>query len=361
MHRELELITSVTQFAPTWRIPDPTRVATASQAAEQAGFDSALIGYGSNRAEGFMTATQLLGATSRMRALLAHRPGMMSPALAARMASTLDIFSGGRLSLNIVTGGSPLDQHREGDYTDHDERYERSIEYVDVMRQCWTEPAAFDFDGRFYRLEAVRHDVRPVQKPYIRLYMGGSSDAAMVLAERHADVFMSWSEPLEDVRSRFATVTSRVVDAGRPAPALSLSMRLILGETEEAAWRKADAIVSRELAESNATGRNMHKEDVGRNRQLQLAKDGIVHDERLWMGIAALTGGQGSTGALVGTAEQVTESLLAYVRAGATALLLTGPDGGYEEPPAGFLDNLRARGNEILASTSVGAEMSQPT
>lgn len=355
MAQKLELITSITQFAPNHRNADPSRVATAARAAEAAGFDSTLIGYASNRAEGWMIAAQGLGATERLRMLLAHRPGMMSPALAARMASTLDIFSGGRLFLNVVSGGSAADQHREGDYAEHDERYERSIEYLDVMRRCWTEPEAFDFEGRFYKVEGVRHEVRPVQKPYIRLYMGGSSAPAMVLAERHADVFMSWSEPQAAVRERFDAVTQRFAASGRQAPGLSVSMRLIMADTEDAAWARAQAIVSDDDAAAKAAARKLHSEDVGRNRQLQFAKDGLVHDERLWMGIAAATGGLGSTGALVGTPEQVRDSLLGYVRAGATALLLTGPDGAYEEPPAGFLDDLREAANEVLAETEAGA------
>jgi alkanesulfonate monooxygenase len=352
MATKLELITSITQYAPNYKNSDPTRVAAGARAAEAAGFDSALVGYASNRAEGWMIAAEALGATERLRALLAHRPGMMSPGLAARMASTLDIFCGGRLSLNIVSGGSAADQHREGDYAEHDERYERSIEYLDVMRRCWTEPEPFDFEGRFYKLEGVRHEVRPLQKPYIRLYMGGSSDPAMVLAEKHADVFMSWSEPRDAVRERFDAVSQRFSVAGREAPGLSVSMRLIIADSEEAAWARTQEIVSDEDAAAKAAARKLHSEDVGRNRQLQLAKDGLVHDERLWMGIAAATGGQGSTGALVGNPEQVKESLLEYVRAGATALLLTGPDGAYEEPPAGFLDDLRTSANEILAGAA---------
>lgn len=357
MSSGIELITSLTQFGPDERNPDPNRLARAAKAAERAGFDNALIGYRSNRPEGWMMAAQALAATSRLKVLLAHRPGLMSPALAARMASTLDVFSGGRIVLNIVTGGSAVDQHREGDYLDHDTRYRRSIEYVDIMRKCWTATEPFDFTGEFYRLESVHHDIRPVQQPYVRLYMGGSSDGAMALAERHADVFMSWSEPLDAVRERFRNIGDRVVKSGRPRPAMSLSMRLILGETEDQAWQTAREIVSDEDAHSKAVGRRFHSEDVGRNRQLAFAQQSIVHDEILWMGIAGLTGGLGSTGALVGTPAQVTDALVRYVEAGATALLLTGPDGNYGELPAGFLENLRERADAVLAQTSVGAHM----
>jgi alkanesulfonate monooxygenase len=349
MADKLELITSITQFGPTTSDPDPDRVAVGAQRAEAAGFDSALIGYTSSRPEGWMMASQALNATKRLRILLAHRPGMMSPALAARMASTLDVFSRGRICLNVVTGGDAADQHREGDYADHDERYERSIEYLDVMRKCWTEPERFDFEGKFYRVEGVRQQIRPVQKPYVKLYMGGSSDPALRLAEQHADVFMSWSEPRDAVRARFEKVSERFVATGRGAPGFSVSMRLIMADTEDEAWERAQSIVSDAEANEKAASRALHKQDVGRNRQLQFAKDGLVHDDRLWMGIAALTGGQGSTGALVGTPDQVVQSLLEYVRVGANALLLTGPDGSFDETPAGFLDQLRSEADQLLA------------
>jgi len=360
MTRELELISSVTQFAPNRVNPDATRVAKASAAAEADGYDTVLVGYNSNRPEGFGIANEVFRSTSKLRVLLAHRPGMMSPSLAARTISTLDVFSGGRLSINVVTGGSAIDQHREGDYADHDQRYERSIEYMDVLRQCWTQEEAFDFEGRFYKVENVRHDLQPLQKPYVPLYMGGSSDMAMVLAERHADVFMSWSEPVAAVASRFEEVRGRLAGAGKTDPGLSVSMRLVFGDTEDEAWDAAYSIVSNDDAEASAAKRKFHAQDVGRNRQLQFAKEGLVHDERLWMGIAALTGGLGSTGALVGTAEQVTESLLAYVRAGANALLLTGPDGAYCPFPDGFLANLRVRANEVLAESAAHDGVGQP-
>lgn len=349
----IELITSLTQFGPDRSNPDPNRLGRAAEAAERAGFDSALIGYRSNRPEGWMMASQALSATSRLRILLAHRPGLISPPLAARMASTLDVFSNGRITLNIVTGGSAIDQHREGDYLDHDSRYHRSVEYVEIMRRCWTATEPFDFEGKFYRLESVFHEIRPLQQPHIRLYMGGSSEGAMILAERHADVFMSWSEPLEAARQRFRDVADRVVAAGRPRPDMSLSMRLIIGETEDEAWEQAHQIVSDDLAREKAANRHYHSEDVGRNRQLEFARNSIVQDERLWMGIAALTGGLGSTGALVGTAEQVTAALLRYVEAGATALLLTDPAGNYGEFPAGFLAALRSQADSILAGSEV--------
>ena len=344
----IELISSISQFAPSVRNPDPTRVATAAKRAEAAGFDNVLVGYGSTSADGWMTASQALFHTTQLKALLAHRPGFMIPTVAARLAATLDVYSGGRLTLNIITGGSAGDQRRDGDFEDHDTRYRRSVEYVELMKRVWTATEPFDFQGDFYHVERAFHQIKSVQKPHPRVYLGGASDAAKVLAGKQADVYMSWSEPVGEVRRRFDEIRELVLAEGRPAPGFSVSMRLILGDTEDDAWKRARAMIPAELATKPI--RAAHSEDIGRNRQLALAATSDVHDERLWMGITAITGGQGSTGALVGTVDQVIASLLKYVEAGATHLLLTGPDGAYADFPPNLIPDLRMEADKILAS-----------
>lgn len=347
MAQTLELISSITQFAPNAKNKDPRRAVEAAMRAESAGFDRLLVGYGSTRADGWITASFVMAHTSTVKILLAHRPGFMAPTVAARMGATLDVYSGGRFSFNIITGGSPSDQKRDGDFADHETRYARSTEYVDILKRMWTATEPFDFDGSFYRFERAWHDIRPIQKPYPPIYLGGSSEAAKPFAAKHADVYMSWSEPVGHVRERVLEVRDLAASEGRSQPGFSVSMRLILGDTEEAAWASARAMVPG--GSSPQPTKLVHKEDAGRTRQLALAAASEVHDERLWMGITALTDGQGSTGALVGTAQQVVESLLKYVEAGATALLLTGPDGSYVDLPAGLLQDLRREASVIMA------------
>lgn len=347
MPETLELISSISQFAPNAKNPDPGRAPEAARRAEQAGFDRLLVGYGSTRADGWITASFVLAGTQNIKILLAHRPGFMAPTVAARMGTTLDIYSRGRFSFNIITGGSPSDQRRDGDFADHATRYARSSEYVDVMKKVWTATEPVDFTGNFYHVERAWHDIKPVQRPYPPIYLGGSSEDAKPFAARHADIYMSWSEPVAQVRERVLEMRQLAAAQGRSRPGFSVSMRLIMGETEEDAWRKARAMLPE--GQVPKPTKLIHKEDAGRTRQLQLAAESEVHDERLWMGITALTDGQGSTGALVGTPEQCAESLLKYVEAGATALLLTGPDGAYIDLPAGLVKDLRSAANAILA------------
>jgi alkanesulfonate monooxygenase len=109
-----------------------------AQAHEQAGFDRILIGYFSNGADGFVVTSYAAFVTSRLQFMLAHRPGFVAPTLAARKLATLDQFSGGRLAVHIISGGDDNDQARDGDSLPHDERYARTDEYVEILRQVWT-------------------------------------------------------------------------------------------------------------------------------------------------------------------------------------------------------------------------------
>src|SRR5678815_3759554 len=144
----------------------------------------------------------------------AARP-FVAPTLAARKAATLDRISGGRVSLHIITGGSDLDQGRDGDFVDHDTRYRRTDEYLTVMRRMWTEERPFDHAGEFYRVIKAASDVKPLQRPSIPLYFGGASEAARRIGARHCDVYMLWGEPLAAIRERIATVRAA---AARLAP-----------------------------------------------------------------------------------------------------------------------------------------------
>ncbi|GAA2389763.1 LLM class flavin-dependent oxidoreductase [Dactylosporangium salmoneum] len=348
MTGRLEILSSITRFAPQRSDDGPSALIEAAQAAERAGIDNLLIGYSSQIPDGWSLAGYALAHTSSIRVLLAHRPGVMVPTVAARMAATLDVLSGGRFTLNVITGGSPDDQLREGDLVAHDDRYRRSIEYVDIMRRVWSAGEPLDIDGEFYRFRDTSQRLKPVQAGGPTIYMGGASSGAADFAARQADVYMSWAEPVAMVKARFDEVRARCAELGRPVPRFSVSLRLILGDTEDAAWSAANAMLPPDFEETRR--RDRHAEDVGRNRQLGLVEESLVHDERLWLGLSAATHGQGGMGALVGTPEQVKDALLRYVsEAGADALLITAADGYFGELPDGFVDALRTEGDKIVA------------
>ena len=295
-----------------------------SRAHEHAGFDKVLVGYTSTAADGFLVAGHAAAHTERLGYLIAHRPGFVSPTLAARKAATLDQFTGGRVSLHIITGGSDADQAKDGDWLDHDTRYRRTDEYLTLLRRTWTEERPFDHKGEFYHVANAFSEIKPVQKPHIPLYFGGASEAAHRIGARHCDVYMLWGEPLAAIRQRILEVRAAGARAGRE-PRVSVSLRPIIAATEDAAWDKAHRILATVRAKQGDRTLPL-PEAVGAQRLVEFARQGELHDKRLWTPIAAAVGGAGNTTALVGTPPQVAESLLDYYDLGVSTLLIRGFD-----------------------------------
>ena len=303
---------------------DPAWVRDFSRAHEDAGFDKVLVGYTSSAAEGFVVSSYAAANTERLAYLIAHRPGFVAPTLAARKAATLDHFTNGRVALHIITGGSDADQAKDGDWLDHDTRYRRTDEYLGLLRRTWTEERPFDFEGEFYHVARAFSEIKPVQKPHIPLYFGGASEAAHAIGAKHCDVYMLWGEPLAAIRQRVAEVRAAGARAGRE-PRVSVSLRPIIAPTEDAAWEKAHRILATVRAKQGDRTLPL-PEAVGAQRLVEFARQGELHDKRLWTPIAAAVGGAGNTTALVGTPEQVAESLLDYYDLGVTTLLIRGFD-----------------------------------
>ena len=303
---------------------DPGWVRDFSRAHEHAGFDKVLVGYTATSAEGFVVASYAASQTERLGFLIAHRPGFVAPMLTARKAATFDQFSGGRIALHIITGGSEIDQARDGDWLDHDTRYRRTDEYLTLLRRIWTEDRPFDHTGEFYRVAKAYSEIKPLQKPHIPLYFGGASESAHAIGAKHCDVYMLWGEPLEAIRARIATVRAAAAEWSR-TPRISVSLRPIIAPTEEQAWDKARGILAKVIAkQGDKTLPN--PEAVGAQRLMSFAREADVHDKRLWTPIAEAVAGAGNTTALVGTPEQVAESLLDYYDLGVTTLLIRGFD-----------------------------------
>jgi alkanesulfonate monooxygenase len=296
-----------------------------AQAHERGGFDKTLIGYYSTGAEGFQIASYAARWTDRLGLLVAHRPGFVAPTLAARTAATADQLTGGRITLNVVTGGSDQDQQSEGDWAGHDERYRRTDEYLTILNKAWTSPEAFDHEGEFYRIKGYRPGVRPVSGGPIPIYFGGASDAAVRAGAPHADVYMFWAETLALTKDRIAAVRSEAARHGRN-PRISVSFRPILATTEDLAWEKAHSYLERVRSARKGvkSPASFSVGSMGSQRLLELAEQGEVHDKRLYTAIAKEVGAQGNTTALVGTPEQVAESLLDYYEAGVTTILIRG-------------------------------------
>jgi alkanesulfonate monooxygenase len=286
-----------------------------ARAHEYAGFDRVLVAHSSASVDGFQVASYIAAQTEKLGILLAHRPGFVAPTLAARQFATLDHFSDGRLAVHVISGGDDTEQQRDGDFLDHGQRYARTDEYLDIVKQTWSSAGPFDHEGDNYRLKGQNAGVRPVNGKQVPVYFGGSSDAAIEVAGKHADVYALWGESLAQVADKIR---------------FSLSLRPVLAETEEKAWAKADAILA---TATERVGQNAHfskrpqqPQNVGSQRLLDTAAQGKVVDERLWTGITALTKAAGNSTGLVGTPEQVRDALLKYWELGVTTFLIRGFD-----------------------------------
>lgn len=319
-------------IAPAGSVIDPDYTRTVALAHEAGGFDRVLMAHSSASPDAVVTAAQVFADTRRLSVLLAHRPGFVAPTLTARTLATLDHFSKGRIAVHIITGGDGADQRRDGDYLNHEQRYDRTEEYLDVIKRIWSSETPIDHEGAHYRFSGAFSSVKPLQKPHIPIYFGGSSDAAIRVAARFADVYALWGESLAQVRETIARVRGAAAAHGRADHIkFSLSLRPILGRTEADAWARADEILekAKALQGSGAPHRLFEKRktppaNVGSQRLLQTAAQGKVVDQRLWTEIAALTGAKGNSTSLVGTADQVADSLLAYHDLGVTTFLIRG-------------------------------------
>jgi alkanesulfonate monooxygenase len=309
---------------PEGPVVNPEFLLRFAKAHEDSGFDRVLIGYFSSAPDGFIVASWVLQATERLAVLLAHRPGFVAPTVAARKLATLDQFSGGRLALHVISGGSDTDQARDGDFLDKAARYRRTDEYLDLVRRTWTATKPFDFDGEFYTVRGAFSQVRCVRQPHLPIYFGGSSDEAVAVSAKHADVYALWGEPLAEAAAHIKLVKEAAAAQGRN-PGISLSTRPILAATDDEAWARAYRILDQAHAVSG--GRPAPQpENVGSQRLLAAAAKGDVLDRCLFTPLAAATGARGNSTALVGSVETVAQALLDYYDIGVTTFLIRGYD-----------------------------------
>lgn len=299
-----------------------------AQAHESAGFDRVLIGYGSTQPDGLHLGTYVAAVTEKLGIMLAHRPGFVVPTLAARTLATIDNLSRGRASVHIISGADDTEQQRDGDFLNKNERYSRTDEYVSLLRRLWTAETPFDHEGQYYRFKGGFVSEKPVQKPHIPIYFGGSSAAAIEAAGKYADIYALFGETLEQVREQVTRVRAAAAKHGRTIQ-FSLSLRPILAHTEDAAWARAEAILARTRAERAKLGLGDFAGNPGSEgsaRLLHAAGQGDRLDKRLWTGFARITGAQGNSTGLVGTGAQVAEALLDYYDLGVTTFLIRGFD-----------------------------------
>ncbi|SDJ02737.1 alkanesulfonate monooxygenase [Frankineae bacterium MT45] len=294
-----------------------------AQAADRLGYEAVLTPTGAHCEDAWVVTAALIAQTSRLKFLVAFRPGLTEPALAAHMGATFQRLSGGRLLLNVVAGSSDAEQRSFGDRLPHDDRYQRAEEFLDVVRRSWT-GLPFDHHGRHYDLE---HSLlRQPPDPLPQVYLGGSSQPALDLAGRHADTYLTWGEPPAMVAEKVERVSERAAAHGRRLR-FGLRIHVISRDTSAQAWHDADALIAGLSDETIVEGQRRLRtlESVGQSRMLALhggSRDRLVVAPNLWAGIGLVRGGAGT--ALVGSHDEVAERIAEYQQAGIDEFILSG-------------------------------------
>ncbi len=306
-----------------YRPPSRRYLAEIARAADRLGYEGVLTPTGTWCEDAWLTASALLAETERLKFLVAFRPGLVPPTLAAQQTATLQRFSEGRVLLNIVSGGDDLEQRRFGDWVGHDERYARTGEFLHIVKSIWTQESV-DFKGQFYDVADARVSEPP--DPLPQIYFGGSSAAALPIAAEHVDVYLTWGEPPQAAAAKIEKVRKLAQERGRKVR-FGIRLHTISRDTSEAAWAVADELLSGLSPEQIAKQTALHarSESEGQRRMTALHGGRIDQLEiypNLWAGVGLVRGGAGT--ALVGSHQEVAELISEYHSVGFDEFILSG-------------------------------------
>lgn len=305
-----------------FREPNLDMFVKVAQTAEDAGFEYLLVPVQTQCWEAYVTCAMVVARTKKIDALLAARAGFIAPTVMAKMISTFDQLSEGRVRINLITGGSAKEMEADGMFADHDQRYVLLDEAVSLMKQAWEAEEPFDFEGEVYKAKGVDVRPKPFQRPRPPFYLGGMSDAAKTVCAKHADVHLFWGDTPENVGKQIVEMRERAAAGGRQ---LRFGMRLhvIVREDEGDAWAAAGSLIQDAGDDLRSEIATMWDQSVANRRMQEFAQaDSLLIAPHLWSGIATVRGGAGV--AIVGNPEQVAATIREFVDAGCSSFCLSG-------------------------------------
>lgn len=301
-------------------------VADYARAYEAAGYDRVLIGQNARSVDSLVMASWVAAATRRLKLMVAHRPGFIAPTMAARAFATLDQLSHGRAGVHIITAFSDAETRNDGDYLTKEQRYHRSREYVGILRAMWDAQGPINHQGDYYRFDGAFSETRPFQ-PAIPIFWAGTSELGVRFGAELADIYALGPGSVAQVTEQVAKVKAAARQHGR-MPRFSMSMRLVIADSDAAAWARAEqllAMVMENQAANGLLGRDLGQAAAEVARQAMSA-DQAGEDPHLWTGLTKATQGRTQVMCLVGAPDALVAALGRYYRAGIDNFLITGFD-----------------------------------
>jgi alkanesulfonate monooxygenase len=293
-------------------------------AAEAAGFEYFLVPVAATCWEAWISSAMAMAKTKRIKALVAARPGYVSPVQLAKMGATFDQLSGGRLAVNLIAGQSDVEAQAEGITLVKEDRYALMDEDVSIMKVLWSTHGPVDFAGRFHTLKGARITPQTLQQPYPRFYLGGGSAEAWEISAKHSDIHLFWGDTPERIAENIATIRGMAARHDR-TEAIGFGMRLqiLCRETEAEAWDAAHELVRDVTAAQTRFIRTHYASSVANQRVQQLAREhGDLIGPHLWTGVTRVRPGAGIM--VVGNPRQCADTLQQFIDLGCTSFCLSG-------------------------------------
>ncbi|SUW64607.1 Alkanesulfonate monooxygenase [Buttiauxella agrestis] len=296
-----------------------------AQAADRIGFTGVLIPTGRSCEDAWLVAASMIPVTQRLKFLVALRPSVTSPTVAARQAATLDRLSNGRALFNLVTGSDPEELAADGVFLNHQERYEASAEFTHIWRRL-LEGETVDHEGKHIQVKGAKLLFPPVQQPRPPLYFGGSSDVAQDLAAEQVDLYLTWGEPPHLVKEKIEQVRAKAAAHGRTVR-FGIRLHVIVRETNQEAWDAANRLISQldDDTIAKAQAAFARTDSVGQHRMAALhggKRDNLEISPNLWAGVGLVRGGAGT--ALVGDGPTVAARINEYAALGIDSFIFSG-------------------------------------
>ena len=290
-------------------LPDLKHQIEFCRQAEQSGIVGLLTDIGAAKPDPILLAAGLGMATERIEFIVAYRSGLTLPTTFVQQLNTLSALVNGRVSLNVVAGHSPLEQHYYGDYLAHHERYARTEEFLAVCHAFWKDDGPVNFKGNYYRIEGGKLNTPFISpcRSHPELFIAGGSDEARNLAVSQGTLWMRLADSPENLRSSVAPVLAAGKEVG-------LRMSIIARASREEALHAAHKLVAEldsSLGDKEKEKRFMLKSDSVSICQTYALAENEWLNPWLWTG-AVRTHGAPAV-ALVGSFEEVAQALIDYV------------------------------------------------